>query len=119
MNLFRFGSFTSHSGQKLDWKIECDAFTQDDWECIAYIIARRFVFGDVYGIPNGGVPLEKALMKYRIPDSPTRLVVDDVWTTGNSMLSAMKEDDIGVVVFARGPIDQTNLDVYALWEMGI
>lgn len=109
MGLFRLGSFTSHSGTKLDWKIECDALDVEDWECLAYLIAHRCQFGSVYGIPSGGVPLAKALEKYRTPDCKIRLVVDDVWTTGKSMMGALKENDIGYVVFARNPIPYTHI----------
>lgn len=114
MSLFKWGKFTSHSGVELDFKIDCDALTDDDWECIASIIAKKYTFGSVYGIPNGGIPLEKALVKYRTPESPTRLVVDDVWTTGKSMYDEMKEDDIGIVVFARNPIPR-NVHVDAIF----
>ena len=40
MNLFQLGKFTSHAGKELNWKIECDALTDADWECLAEMIAR-------------------------------------------------------------------------------
>ena len=77
MNLFQLGKFTSHAGNELDWKIECDALTDEDWECLAKMISERTQFGSVYGIPRGGTKLAKALEKYITPKNPVRLVVDD------------------------------------------
>src|SRR5512139_3083284 len=99
MSLFKWGRFTSHSGLDLNWKIDCDAFDDDDWKCLAKLIADRCRFGSVYGIPRGGKKLEEFLYQYRTPEVETRLVVDDVWTTGKSMINEMTgEDDIGYVV---------------------
>lgn len=101
MNLFQHGKFISHAGSELDWKIECDALTDEDWECLALMIAEKTEFGSVYGIPRGGTKLAKALEKYKNPKSIIHLVVDDVWTTGKSMREVMKPGDLGFVVFAR------------------
>ena len=38
MNLFQNGDFTSHAGLPLTWKIECDAITESEWQCLAQII---------------------------------------------------------------------------------
>lgn len=105
MNLFQLGNFVSHAGRELEWKIECDALTDEDWECLAKMISERCAFGSVYGIPRGGVKLQKALEKYAETNNPFRLVVDDVYTTGKSMREEMKHNDIGFVVFARKRID--------------
>ena len=105
MNLFQLGKFKSHAGLDLDWKIECDALTDEDWECLAKMISERTQFGSVYGIPRGGTKLANALQKYCIPNHPIHLVVDDVWTTGKSMREEMKQGDIGFVVFARNKVD--------------
>ena len=104
MNLFQLGKFTSHAGNELDWKIECDALTDDDWECLAKMISEKTEFGSVYGIPRGGTKLAQALEKYITPGHPLRLVVDDVYTTGKSMKDVMVGDDLGFVVFARNRI---------------
>lgn len=104
MSLFQLGDFVSHAGVNLSWKIECDALTDADWDCLAKMISERCQFGSVYGIPRGGVKLQNALEKYVNPDSKTRLVVDDVYTTGKSMDDVMQNGDIGFVVFARRPI---------------
>ena len=101
MNLFQYGDFVSHAGKELKWKIECDALTDDDWDCLAQIVADRCNFGSVYGIPRGGVKFAQALEKYKKPTNPFRLVVDDVYTTGKSMREAMLPGDFGFVVFAR------------------
>ena len=93
-----------------DWKIECDALTDEDWETLAAMVSRRVAFKMVLGVPRGGHKLRKPLMKY-IQDDPTLpvLIVDDVLTTGRSMeaLKATVEeglevDLVGYVVFARG-----------------
>jgi len=100
--LFQLGNFTLHSGDKSDFKIDCDAFTNKDLECIAYLISRRHKFGKVIGIPEGGLKLAEALEQY-ITEGAT-LIVDDVLTTGKSMEKARthcKGEVIGVVVFTR------------------
>ncbi len=53
-NLFIRQNFILHSGKPSDFKIECDALTDDDWECLAYLIAKRVSFSSVVGVPNGG-----------------------------------------------------------------
>jgi hypothetical protein len=118
MNLFQLGNFVSHAGNELEWKIECDALTDEDWECLAKMISQRTSFNSVYGIPRGGVKLQKALEKYCNPESKTRLVVDDVYTTGKSMRDVMQPGDIGFVVFARQRIVfDTDRYVRALFTM--
>lgn len=100
--MFRASEFISHSGKPLQFKIECDDLTNEDYDVLAQIINRHFVFGSVFGIPNGGVKLQQALLPY-CTKGP-RLVVDDVLTTGNSMKQhRLSHTDIGVVIFARGP----------------
>jgi hypothetical protein len=107
--LFRWGQFKSAAGLDLDWRIECDALTDDDWSCIA-MLARRIVepFSRVEGVPRGGFALAKAMsgMCSSDPDLRRVLVVDDVWTTGLSMhryTSDWPHDSWrGFVVFARG-----------------
>ena len=110
MTLFEKGAFTSHSGHELPYKIDCDALTDDDIGCIAFIIASETSFGIVEGIPEGGRRLAAALERYAKPDAPFNiLVVDDVLTTGASMEAAKAaqppqvhpDDVIGWVIFAR------------------
>lgn len=119
MNLFQDGEFTSAAGQKLDFKIECDALTKEDWDCLAYQIAKRVgAFSVVMGVPTGGLPLQDALWKYQVGgDNYPILVVDDVWTTGKSMMEFVLKNNIheqdcgwiGFVVFARRTIDRKNV----------
>jgi hypothetical protein len=103
-------SFVSHSGVLLPFKIDCDGFTKEDWDIIADIIGTRVEFNEVHGIPRGGLLLAERLVEYAKPQTKKKrrvLIVDDVLTTGASMLKAYdkhKKDDNkvkGVVVFAR------------------
>lgn len=103
--LFQTGNFTLHSGAMSNWKIECDALTEEDWKTLAVMIVERCgPFSSVVGVPRGGLPLAEALKPHVSATGP-RLVVDDVLTTGNSILELTKFDftpSIGWVVFARG-----------------
>lgn len=109
MSLFENREFISHSGLTLSFKINCDALADEDIETLANIIAKKFSFSKIYGVPQGGLRLAKALEKHLSPMGPT-LIVDDVLTTGKSMEEAKEKiggDPIGVVIFARG--------FYPLW----
>jgi hypoxanthine phosphoribosyltransferase len=90
-----WGTFTSHSGEALGWKIKAHKFSPAVVEVFAKLIKNRIGFTDVIGIPTGGLPLAQALEKYRvrrdqpgITVTPTLLIVDDVYTTGFSMEEA-------------------------------
>jgi orotate phosphoribosyltransferase len=110
MNLFKSGTFTSHSGKVLPYKIDCDALTDDDINTIASIIAARIKFDRVIGIPTGGLRLQYALGRY-IGLGQNILIVDDVLTTGSSMEEKRQEiiadhrgftdEIVGWVIFAR------------------
>ena len=84
MTLFQKIDFISHAGLPLNWKIECDALTTDDWNGIARMIMdyETRPFGSVEGIPRGGLPLAEALKPYATEGPP--MIVDDVYTTGTS-----------------------------------
>jgi len=103
--MFEWRTFVSHSGKALDWKIECDALTAADWDCLARLVASRLVFGQVVGIPRGGLPFAKALAPFVTPGSETVLIVDDVMTTGQSMENErakyLDRPVQGVVLFNR------------------
>ncbi len=119
MGLFQLGDFTLHSGAKSKWKIECDALTDDDIEALALMISEMVgPFQKAHGVPRGGLRLAEALnAKHRQEDAAILLIVDDVLTTGNSMVefrSQFEEPCKGAVVFARG---NCPLWVFPLFKM--
>lgn len=101
--LFQLGIFTLHSGEKASFKIDCDALTESDMECIAWMLNLKLPpFGTVEGIPRGGMRLAVAMEKYITPSSKRILLVDDVYTTGMSMEVARGLRHVtGAVIFAR------------------
>ena len=110
MSIFNVGEFKLANISLHPFKIDCDALTDEDWQSIAYIVSRNYVFDDVFSIETGGNKLAQALQKYRHP-SPVHatraLIVDDVLTTGGSMESLKQKlqqeyDNIqGFVLFSR------------------
>lgn len=116
MNLFQYTGcpFISHAGNELQYKIECDALTDEDWECVAYIIAKEknIRFGSIIGVAQGGLKLAKACARYLDPmlSALDVLIVDDVLTTGSSMEKSKEQANSikgirsiqGAVLFARG-----------------
>ncbi len=133
MNLFETGEFILHSGQKTNFKIECDALTDEDIETLARLIGQRYAFGKVFGVPRGGVRLADALQPYCKPEHNAYwLIVDDVITTGTSMEKFRQEvalqpaeldevDDwvapefVGVVIFARGACPYWITPIFQIW----
>ena len=60
--LFKLGIVPLHSGGYSDFKIDCDALTDEDMRCLAYLIWQRVgSFNPAIGIPNGGLRLAWAL----------------------------------------------------------
>lgn len=100
--MFQLARITLHSGKTSEFKIECDSITESDWATLAYL-ASRIVgeFSSVYGVPMGGIPFADAMEKY-VSDKGPRLIVDDVLTTGGSMVEVMDQSCVGLVAFARG-----------------
>jgi hypothetical protein len=110
MNIFQQVDFKSHAGLDLSWKIECDGVSKKEWKCLAEMILdyEKRPFQSAIGIPRGGVMLGSFLNQYSTQklDDPY-LIVDDVLTTGGSMVDFRKEhfsgkETFGWVVFARG-----------------
>lgn len=110
--LFRWGEFTSHSGVKLPFKIDCDVLSDADIIGIANYIRSKARWTVTYSISSGGDRLAEELLK-RESLSRKVIIVDDVLTTGASMEkqkaqllkephNGIKEKDvIGWVIFAR------------------
>ena len=85
---------------------------------MAKIIGTNLQFNQVQGIPRGGLRLAKALEIYCGNNGPI-LVVDDVLTTGQSILEirqAIPEPSLGVVIFARGKCPEGILALFQLSE---
>ena len=107
MTLFRLEDVVLHSGRRSDWRIDCDALTTEDWDCLAYMAMERLGWPKIYGVlgvPRGGLPLAHALDRYITGNEGPLLLVDDVLTTGGSMRAMLDRhpDSRGLVVFARG-----------------
>jgi|MGYP000011223531 hypothetical protein len=111
-DLFQSINFTSHAGLPLTWKIEMDALSDPEWECIAKMIIsyEHRSFFKCVGIPTGGTKLACILNNHATqnPKDPI-LIVDDVLTTGTSMEKTKSYEKsfrfvpnvFGWVVFAR------------------
>ena len=109
MNLFQYRDCVSHSGLPLKWKIDCDALTDEDWACLAKLVAKNISFGKVIGVPKGGLKFAEALRPYIDDTHEVILIVDDVMTTGNSIFAEKKKlpkEAIveAVVVFNRAAV---------------
>lgn len=110
INLFQTVNFRSHSGQELTWKIEADALSAQEWYTIkCMILDLSAPFREAIGIPRGGTQLGQLLNQHGTGNkSDPILIVDDVLTTGGSMLEYQRQrafrnptEYIGWVVFAR------------------
>ena len=110
MDLFQLGDFILASGARSEFKIDCDALSDNGLECLAYLLARRCGwFAWAVGVPRGGLRLANAInagayYTKHVTNAPT-LIVDDVLTTGASMelLRRRFPKARGGVLFARGP----------------
>ena len=110
IELFQKIDFKSHSGLDLTWKIEMDALTPNEWECIAHMIMEHTPpFREAVGIPRGGNILGRLMNKHGTGQRQDPIcIVDDVLTTGGSMKEFRRKrqwrnptEYIGWVVFAR------------------
>lgn len=104
-SLFQLGAVTLPDGRTTHFKIECDMLTQNDWESLARL-AVEFLppFGQVEGVPRGGLMFADALAPFISEGSTTLLIADDVWVSGKSMTEwkADRPNCIGIVAFNRG-----------------
>lgn len=131
VNLFTHGEFVANSSVTLPFKVECDALTDEDIECVAQYVASTIRFRNVVGIPRGGLKLAAELGKYvgvwdhdRLDDylQFPPLIVDDVLTTGDSMARMKAEmnwpDAVGFVIFDRSGIRTTSSWIKSFWRTG-
>lgn len=110
--LFQKKRFQMNAGGWSDFKLECDALGAEDYATLAFLASRKMQWGNVHGVPSGGVPMEEAFRPYCVAGHPTFLIVDDVLTTGGSLVRARERLEAeapertfkGLVVFARGPL---------------
>lgn len=119
MTLFENGQFKSTSGINLSFKIDCDSLSTEDLRCLAIQCALNFPAYKYTSVPTGGDRFTVQLNKYVKPEDWAVIhkdihhyIVDDVWTTGKSVIeTAIKHDlfsELGkkvrcLVIFARGP----------------
>lgn len=105
MGLFQRKRVSLHSGMQSEWKIECDFLDESSILTLAYLgMTLLPPFGVVEGVPRGGLGLAEAMLHYALPggEGPL-LIVDDVLTTGGSMIAQRADRNaIGLVIFARG-----------------
>jgi hypothetical protein len=132
MTLFQRKGFIGAGGQTLTWKVECDALADEDWLTLASIAKGLFGLrpSNWLGIPSGGLPLAEALSFVVGRDiAGERIVVDDVLTTGATILRFVKklplEDEPSRVLVAfdrRTGLRIANLihgmDLMAVWRLG-
>jgi hypothetical protein len=116
--LFQTGVFALHSGERSSFKIDCDALTDGELTTLAGLLVSRLpAYYTVEGVPRGGLRLAH-ILREKASDSPhdPLLIVDDVYTTGNSM-EEHKDGRwaIGAVLFARRPV--THPWITPLWTM--
>lgn len=93
-NLFNWGKFKGAAGKELDWKVECEHLTRDDWVCIANIAGPLLPrFSEVWGVPRGGLILSECFAPYMVKNviGLPPLIVEDVWTTGKSITTFAQE----------------------------
>ena len=124
--LFQAVDFKSHSGLDLNWKIECEALSDDEWFTISKMIMELTPpFQLAVGIPEGGIQLGELLNEHATGNEKDPIcIVDDVLTTGESMEHFLSQywrnrrpfTAIGWVVFARV---QTPDWVQALFQMPV
>lgn len=112
MNLFQLGTFVLSSGGTSDFKIECDALTDEDWKCLGYLASQKLPpYRSAMGVlSRNAQKFAIAMYPYEVKDGSTDLMVwcDDVLTTGTTLRETMQQakerwegTTVGVVAFAR------------------
>ena len=127
MAVFQKKDFIMHSGGLAHWKIECEKYSEEDFETFAWLIAQKAktIIGEdrtgvreIYGVPFGGKMIEEKFIPYLDKWGTLRLIVDDVLTTGKSMEKAKIEkgwsDAIGIVIYARGTYPNWIKPIFAM-----
>lgn len=117
-DLFTTGQYYLHSKLESDFKINCEALTFRELHALSYI-ARKLLprFKAVVGIPTGGLALANELEFFSDEDAEVTLLVDDVLTTGSSMLEYRQRIEgpvSGLVLFARGPCPEWVTPLFTL-----
>lgn len=107
-NLFYFGDFTLHSGEKSNFLIDVNALSDEELTAVAqYALGFLSPYRWVVPILQGGLRFANALAPFADKNSQSVLIVDDVYTTGKSMEEALRILDgyphpvWGVVLFSR------------------
>ena len=123
VSLLQLATITLHSGKKSGYKIECDALTQTDIEAAASMLALILPpFSMALGVPRGGVRIADALDNFASDHQAPVCIVDDVLTTGGSMVAFRDQRPntgrgaIGAVIFARGPCPDWVTPLFTLDE---
>lgn len=124
MSLFQKGSFTLYRGRTSNWTINCAEFNDDDWDCVAELIAERYPnFERVIGISHFGNILQDHLEKYTTTGG--LLLVDDIlylstmhrarlhWCTRKAYVN---HDIQGFVIFSCLPCPSW---VRTLWQLDV
>lgn len=132
--LFQRGEFTFSNGDEGDWKCECDAFTDTDWDWVAWQIERHYGFSEVHGVPSrrgnrdNAEEIAKRLRAKAAanPGNINSLIVDDVYRTGGSLRDFRDElvlrpngggkRYMGCVVYARRPIAEGDRWINPIWR---
>lgn len=136
-DLFVEGRFQASSGGFLDEKFECDALTDNEINCLANMIVRRWdplfkVKQVVWVPPRNGIykdeyaPRRLALRIHQliyqtIGGQGQTWVIDDVYTTGRSLQTEMDKHGkfgkvVGWVIFDRSK-QALPMDVSALFTL--
>lgn len=93
----------------LPFKIDCDSLTDEDISCLAKLARRIVTPSQAIPVPTGGNRLAAQLELATLTGYP--VIVDDVWTTGGSVLKIAAEHDLlhklgthayCLVIFSRG-----------------